>query len=111
LLSRKNLIAIGGLPGILGVLYVEEWIGYWFRFQITWLFLMTALVGGYAWAVNLPHPRQERKRREALALLLKAKENSVPAANATTGFYIPTPSPAEVFALDYDKETLAEKRP
>ncbi len=122
MISKKHLIAIGGLPAILGVLYLEEWLGYWLNPPgFGAIFILTALFGGWLWAINLPHPRQERKRREALALLLKAKENAVPAANATTGLFLPKevreaaldvpfPFPTRPWPED-DKETLAEKRP
>jgi hypothetical protein len=81
LLSKKNLIALTGLPLLLGVLYLELWLTFW----LPWLghffgglFLMTALVGAYVWSMFLPHPRQERKRREAeLRLEVQKVEESL----------------------------------
>jgi hypothetical protein len=56
------------LPTLLAVLYLELLFGSWYPASQTpgALFLLTALVGGMVWAWLLPHPRQERKRREAL---------------------------------------------
>jgi hypothetical protein len=61
---------IFGIPILLGTLYLELWIAYLLPRQFgtifTVTFLMTALLGGWLWALQLPHPRQERKRRDAL---------------------------------------------
>jgi hypothetical protein len=99
----RTRLAISGTVflALLGILYLEQWLAIWFPVLPSNTFLVTALVGGAAWSFTLPHPRQERKRREALALLSKAKENMVPAANAATGLFFPKES----------EETLAEKRP
>ncbi len=100
MMSRKNLVAITGLPAILGLLYTEEWIAYWLHPPgFGAIFILTALVGGWLWAINLPHPRQERKHREALPKEVKE-----------AALAVPFPFPTRPWPED-DKKTLAEKRP
>lgn len=90
---------------VFGLLYLEEWLAFWFpKFPFTTAFVMTALAGAYLSSLTLPHPRQERKRRE------RQMENMAQTMPAIAQEY--WNSPEGIARLKaHDEETLAEKRP